>query len=131
MRTRFELIKYISTLRDNWEKMTQLSNNDYDIHYFDARISVDNEALDYLNDVDYWQNDDDYNIQSFIEFLINNFTNSIKDNISFYNKHNCYNEKYSGFSDEYILLFSIASQEYRPKFHVHQQLLKTAYKIYK
>jgi hypothetical protein len=53
MRTRFELIKYISTLRDNWEKMTQLSNNDYDIHYFDARISVDNEALDYLNDVDY------------------------------------------------------------------------------
>ena len=111
--------------------MTQLSNNDYDIHYFDARVSVDNEALDYLNDVDYWQNDDDYNIQSFIEFLINNFTNSIKDNISFYNKHNCYNEKYSGFSDEYILLFSIASQEYRPKFHVHQQLLKTAYKIYK
>ena len=131
MRTRFDMIKYVSTLRDNWEKMTQLSNNDYDIHYFNSRISVDNEALDYLNDVDYWQNDDDYNIQSFIDFLINNFTNNIKDNISFYNEHNCYNEKYSGFSDEYILLFSIVSQEYRPKFHVHHQLLKTAYKIYK
>ena len=131
MRTQFELIKYVSTLRENWEKMSQLSNIVCDINYFDARVSVDNEALNYLNDVDYWQNDDDYNIQSFIEFLINNFTNNIKDNISFYNKHNCYNEKYSGFSDEYILLFSIVSQKYRPKFHVHQQLLKTAYKIYK
>ena len=131
MRTQFELIKYVSTLRENWEKMSQLSNIVCDINYFDARVSVDNEALNYLNDVDYWQNDDDYNIQSFIEFLINNFTNNIKDNISVYNKHNCYNEKYSGFSDEYILLFSIVSQKYRPKFHVHQQLLKTAYKIYK
>lgn len=130
MKTRFDIIKYVATLRENWEKMSQLSNIVCDINYFDARVSVDNYILDYLNDDDYWQNDDDYNIQSFIEFLINNFTNNIKDNISFYNKHNCYNEKYSGCSDEYILLFSIVSQKYRPKFHVHQQLLKTAYKIY-
>lgn len=130
MRTRFDMIKYVSTLRDNWEKMTQLSNNDYDIHYFNSRISVDNEVLDYLNDDDYWQNDNDYNIQSFIEFLTTNFTDNVKNNVSFYNKHNCYNEKYSGYSDEYILLISIASQEYRPKFNVEQQLLKTAYKIY-
>ena len=130
MRTQFELIKYVSTLRDNWEKMTQLSNNDYDIHYFNSRISVDNEVLDYLNDIDYWQNDNNYNIQSFIEFLTTNFTDNVKNNVSFYNKHNCYNEKYSGYSDEYILLISITSQEYRPKFNVEQQLLKTAYKIY-
>lgn len=130
MRTRFDMIKYVSTLRDNWEKMTQLSNNDYDIHYFNSRISVDNEVLDYLNDIDNWQNDNDYNIQSFIEFLTINFTDNVKNNVSFYNKHNCYNEKYSGYSDEYILLISIASQEYRPKFNVEQQLLKTAYKIY-
>lgn len=130
MRTRFDMIKYVSTLRDNWEKMTQLSNNDYDIHYFDSRIAVDDEVLDYLNDIDYWQNDNDYNIQSFIEFLTTNFTDNVKNNVSFYNKHNCYNEKYSGCSDEYILLISIASQEYRPKFNVEQQLLKTAYKIY-
>lgn len=130
MRTRFDMIKYVSTLRDNWEKMTQLSNNDYDIHYFNSRISVDNEVLDYLNDIDYWQNDNDYNIQSFIEFLTTNFTDNVKNNVSFYNKHNCYNEKYSGCSDECNLLISIASQEYRPKFNVEQQLLKTAYKIY-
>jgi len=130
MRTKMDMIKYVSTLRDNWEKMTQLANNDYDIHYFNSRISVDNEALDYLNDDDYWQNDNDYNIQSFIEFLTINFTDNVKNNVSFYNKHNCYNEKYSGYSDEYILLISIASQEYRPKFNVEQQLLKTAYKIY-
>ena len=130
MRTRFDMIKYVSTLRDNWEKMTQLSNNDYDIHYFNSRISVDNETLDYLNDIDNWQNDNDYNIQSFIEFLTINFTDNVKNNVSFYNKHNCYNEKYSGYSDEYILLISITSQEYRPKFNVEQQLLKTAYKIY-
>lgn len=130
MRTRFDMIKYVSTLRDNWEKMTQLANNDYDIHYFDSRIAVDDEVLDYLNDIDYWQNDNDYNIQSFIEFLTINFTDNVKNNVSFYNKHNCYNEKYSGYSDEYILLISITSQEYRPKFNVEQQLLKTAYKIY-
>ena len=130
MRTRFDMIKYVSTLRDNWEKMTQLSNNDYDIHYFNSRISVDNEVLDYLNDDDYWQNDNEYNINSFIEFLTTSFTDNVKNNVSFYNKHNCYNEKYSGYSDEYILLISIASQEYRPKFNVEQQLLKTAYKIY-
>jgi len=130
MRTRFDMIKYVSTLRDNWEKMTQLANNDYDIHYFNSRILVDNEVLDYLNDIDYWQNDNDYNIQSFIEFLTINFTDNVKNNVSFHNKHNCYNEKYSGYSDEYILLISIASQEYRPKFNVEQQLLKTAYQIY-
>lgn len=130
MRTKFDMIKYVSTLRDNWEKMAQLANNDYDIHYFDSRIAVDDEVLDYLNDIDYWQNDNDYNIQSFIEFLTTNFTDNVKNNVSFYNKHNCYNEKYSGYSDEYILLISITSQEYRPKFNVEQQLLKTAYKIY-
>ena len=127
MKTRFDIIKYVATLRENWEKMSQLSNIVCDINYFDARVSVDNYILDYLNDDDYWKQDDEYNINSFIEFLINNFTNNIKDNINFYNKHNYYNKKYSGFSDEYILLFSIVSKKYRPKFHVHQQLLKTAY----
>ena len=127
MKTRFDIIKYVATLRENWEKMSQLSNIVCDINYFDARVSVDNYILDYLNDDDYWKQDDEYNINSFIKFLINNFTNNIKDNINFYNKHNRYNEKYSGFSDEYILLFSIVSKKYRPKFHVHQQLLKTAY----
>lgn len=130
MRTRFDIIKYVATLRDNWEKMTQISNNDYDIHYFNARVTVDNDILDYLNDEDYWKNDEEYNINSFIEFLLINLTNNVKDNVSFYNKHNCYDETYSGYSDEYLLLHSIASQEYNVKFNVEQQLLKTAFKIY-
>ena len=130
MKTRFDIIKYVATLRENWEKMSQLSNIVCDINYFDARVSVDNYILDYLNDDDYWQNDDEYNINSFIEFLTNYFTKNVKENISFYNKYNRYNEKYSGCSDEYILLITIVSHKYFPKFFIEQQLLKTAYKIY-
>lgn len=130
MKTRFDIIKYVATLRENWEKMSQLSNIVCDINYFDARVSVDNYILDYLNDDDYWQNDDEYNINSFIGFLTNYFTKNVKENVSFYNKHNRYNEKYSGCSDEYILLITIVSHKYHPKFFIEQQLLKSAYKIY-
>jgi hypothetical protein len=130
MKTRFDIIKYVVTLRDVWEKMSELSENEKDINYFDSRISVDNDVLDYLNDDSYWQNNYEYDYESFNTYLLNSFTNAVKDNVHFYNENDFYNETYSGCSDEYRFLHSITEQQYWPTFHIENQLLKTTFKIY-
>jgi len=102
-----EILKtYNFAQKNHWQLMCDLSNNDYDIHYFDGRQTANITLEDFLQD------QEDFNINRIIEFLIDKFEEYVEEQIKFYRENKCYNEFYRGLVSEFDLLIKIAKQNY-------------------
>lgn len=106
MRTLETIRMYNFAQKNHWQLMCDLSDNDYDIHYFDGRQSA-NIALD-----DFLQELEIFDIDKILEFLTNNFEEYSQKQEKFYKENNCFNEYYRGYVMEMELLIKIVKQDY-------------------
>ncbi len=92
--------------RNHWQLMCDLSNNDYDIHYFDGRQSA-NITLD-----EFLQDQKRLNIKALLKFLSDIFIEYSEKQVKFYHENNYFSEYLRGYIAEISLLIGIVKQEY-------------------
>lgn len=97
--------QYFCVQRNHWQCMCDLSNNDYDIHYFEGREIIDDDIITYLRNCD----------MNKIHFL--NFINSLKSRIqeeydNFIKENGFTSEYHQGCLDEINLAIKIIKQDY-------------------
>lgn len=93
--------QYFCVQKNHWQCMCDLANNDYDIHYFEAREMIDDTIITYLRNCD-------MNPTHFLDFI-----NSYKSNIQEAIKKNGTTSEYDqGCLDEMNLAIKIIKQDY-------------------
>jgi len=97
--------QYFCVQKNHWQCMCDLSNNDYDIHYFEAREIIDDDIITYLRNCD----------MNPIHLL--NFINSLKSSIqeeydNFIKEYGVISEYHQGCLDEINLAIKIIKQDY-------------------
>ena len=97
--------QYFCVQKNHWQCMCDLSNNDYDIHYFEGREMIDDDIITYLRNCDMNQ----------IHLL--NFINSLKSSIqeeydNFIKENEFISEYHRGCLDEINLAIKIIKQDY-------------------
>ena len=109
-RTIDKIRTYNFTERNHWQLMADLSNNDYDLHYFGGRV-IENDNFDYF--IQTIEEDNNLEpIEDMIKYLDDQINETSVAINHYYNENNCYNEKYQGCMDELLLLIRIVKQEY-------------------
>ena len=103
-----EILKtYNFAQKNHWQLMCDLSNNDYDIHYFDGRQSANVYLDEFLQ-----TQEDNFNINEILRYLADNLEEYVQLQVEYYRENNCYNEFYRGMVAEIELLVHIVKQEY-------------------
>ena len=100
MRTLETIRMYNFAQKNHWQLMCDLSTNDYDIHYFSGRISINDDFDCFL------QTQENFNIHNIFDWLTDTIK-ECKDNQENKNKVHC-----QGAIDECNLLFKIVYQDY-------------------
>ena len=104
-----EILKtYNFAQKNHWQLMCDLSNNDYDIHYFCGR-ELANDNLDYFLQT---QEIDGFDIEKILNYLLDSYNECIEDQNKYYEENKCWNEKYRGYINETNLLMKIVKQDY-------------------
>ena len=100
MRTLETIRMYNFAQKNHWQLMCDLSTNDYDIHYFSGRISINDDFDCFL------QTQENFNIHNIFDWLTDT-KKECKDNQENKNKVH-----YQGAIDECNLLLKIVYQDY-------------------
>jgi len=93
--------------KNHWQLMCDLSNNDYDIRYFDGRQSANIYLDEFLQ-----TQEDNFNIDEILKCLADNLEEYTQSQDEYYKENNCYNEFLRGMVDETELLIRIVKQDY-------------------
>ena len=93
--------------KNHWQLMCDLSNNDYDICYFDGRQSANIYLDEFLQ-----TQEDNFNIDWVLKCLTDNLEEYTESQAEYYKENNCYNEFLIGMVDEIELLIHIVKQDY-------------------
>ena len=103
-----EILKtYNFAQRNHWQLMCDLSNNDYDIRYFDGRQTANIRLDEFLQ-----TQEDNFNIDEVLNYLLNSYNECIEDQNRYYDEYKCWNENYRGYINEIDLLMKIVQQQY-------------------
>ena len=103
-----EILKtYNFVQKNHWQLMCDLSNNDYDIHYFDGRQSANVYLDEFLQ-----TQEDNFDIDEILRYLADNLEEYIQLQVEYHRENNCYNEFYRGMVAEIELLVHIVKQDY-------------------
>lgn len=105
-RTKKILVSYLKEEVRHYEKMCRISNNDYDIRYYDGRCIVAQHILDEL------EKQKEFDIQKFILLIRQEQLEDLQDRKVFYKENKCDNERILGHIDEYVLLTKLFFQNY-------------------
>lgn len=105
-RTKNILKSYLKEEVRHYEKMCKISNNDYDIHYYDGRCIVAQYILEEL------EKQEIFDIQKLILLIKQEQLKDIHNRKSFYKEYKCDNERILGHIDEYVLLIKLFFQDY-------------------
>lgn len=105
-RTKKILISYLKEEIRHNEKMCRISNNDYDIHYYDGRCLVTQYILDKL------ESQDKFDINEILKLIRKEQLEDMKDRKKFNRENHCDDEKIAGHLDELGMIFKIFRQDY-------------------
>ena len=105
-RTKKILISYLKEEIRHNEKMAKISNNDYDIHYYDGRSLVAQYILEKL------ESQEKFDIDELLKLIRKEQLEDMKDRKKFYRENHCDDEKTIGYIDEFGLLYRIFRQDY-------------------
>ena len=104
-----EILKTYNAAQSNhWQLMCDLSNNDYDIDYFDGRRSVNTELYQVLE----IQEEEGFDIEDILVQLKAWHEEGEADQQEYYKDNHSYNENTKGWLDEIELMMKIVKQDY-------------------
>lgn len=95
---------FLNVQKNHWQCMCDLSDNDYDIHYFEGRECIDDEIITYLRNCD-------GNLIHFFDY-INSFIVEIQEEYDKYIENGFADVHRQGCLDEIKLAYKIIKQEY-------------------
>ena len=108
-RTFNEIITVACAEIHHWQLLCDLANNDYDISYFGGKVTVADNLVTFLRDIEY-----EFNLQEVVEYLYNELTEVARDYEETYKgeDYNIHNENYKGAMEELKFLLRYCYQEY-------------------